>query len=116
MPQDCSEVVQNDLRTIHRRIATLRKKAGMSQHDMADALSMAYRTYSEKERGANNKDFYLHEILEIAEVLDISPSALMSGSNASKAHAAIKNILRAHNQVADDLKSLREASSMYDRI
>lgn len=116
MPQKFSKLVQNDLKTIHRRIAKLRKEAGMSQHSMAEALSMSYRTYSEKERIVNNKDFYLHEILKIADVLDISPSAIMSGNNASKAHEAIKNILKAHNEIAGDIKSLRETSAMYERI
>jgi transcriptional regulator with XRE-family HTH domain len=116
MPRKCLKRVQSDLKTIHRRIAKLRKEAGMSQHDMADALSMAYRTYSEKERSANNKDFYLHEILAIAEVLDISSSAIMSGNNASKAHEAIKNILQAHYAIEGDIQSLRETSAMYDRI
>ena len=109
------ELVQQDLSTIRDRIRSARKKAGMNQHDMADALGMAYRTYSEKERGVNRKDFYLHELLELAQILKLRPSALIAGESANQVVHAINQIVDAHAAIDRALMTLTEKARFYEK-
>lgn len=114
MNKQAVELVQQDLATIRERIKSARKKAGMNQHDMADALGMAYRTYSEKERGANHKDFYLHELLKLADILKLRPSALIAGESANKVVHSIHEIVNAHAVIGGALQKLTEKARFYD--
>ena len=108
------EWVQQDLLTIRERIKSARKKAGINQHDMADALGMAYRTYSEKERGANHKDFYLHELLKLSEILQTRPSALIAGESANQVVHAINEIVEAHAVIDGALMTLSARARYYN--
>jgi len=87
----------------------------MNQHDMADALGMAYRTYSEKERGANHKDFYLHELLKLAEILKLRPSALIAGESANQVVDSIKLIAAANAEINGALLKLQEKARFYEK-
>lgn len=68
--------------TIGENIKAARKKAGMTQKDLAKKLGIPYQGISQYERGVRNPK--IATVKKIAEALNISPTELMSGELLAK--------------------------------
>lgn len=65
-----------DFYAIGNRLHTLRKRAGMTQAEIAEAAGISDRTYADIERG--NVNMRVETILRICKVLDITPDEIFT--------------------------------------
>ena len=63
--------------TVGECIKAARKKAGMTQKELADKLGIPYQGISQYERGIRNPK--IATVKKIAEALQVSPSELIPG-------------------------------------
>lgn len=68
-----------DYSVIGRRIKTVRLEHNLKQEELADKLDVSIAFLSRIERG--NSKISLKRLTQIAELLDISPGYLITGSN-----------------------------------
>lgn len=68
-----------DYMVIGRRIKTARVEQKMTQEELADKIDVSVAFMSRVERG--NSQINLRRLTQIAEVLNVSPGYLLSGSN-----------------------------------
>lgn len=68
-----------DYNVIGRRIKNIRLKQKMRQEDLADKLDISVAFMSRVERG--NSKISLKRLTQIAEILNVSPGYLLTGSN-----------------------------------
>ena len=69
-------MLTNDLRTIGNRLLTYRKRAGLTQIEVAERAGLSDRTYADIERGSVN--MRLSTILRICDVLHITPNEILT--------------------------------------
>ena len=72
-----------DFRTIGNKLLAIRKKAGLTQSEVADAANLSDRTYADIERGTVN--MRIETILKICGALHITPDAVLTDDNPSLA-------------------------------
>lgn len=65
-----------DFRVIGNRLLTIRKKAGMTQAEMAEAAGLSDRAYADIERGCVNAR--VETLLRICQALHTTPDALLT--------------------------------------
>ena len=65
-----------DMREIGNRLLAIRKKAGMTQIEVAEAAGLSGRTYADIERGTVN--MRVETILRICEALHITPDEILT--------------------------------------
>ena len=65
-----------DFRTIGNKLLTIRKKAGLTQAEVAEAAGLSDRTYADIERGTVN--MRIETILKICEALKITPDEILT--------------------------------------
>lgn len=70
-----------DFRSIGNKLLNIRKKAGLTQSEVADAANMSDRTYADIERGTVN--MRIETILKICEALHITPDVILTEDNPS---------------------------------
>lgn len=70
-----------DFRTIGNKLLAIRKKAGLTQSEVADAANLSDRTYADIERGTVN--MRIETILKICEALHITPDVILTEDNPS---------------------------------
>ncbi len=70
-----------DFHSIGNKLYTLRKKAGLTQAEVAEAAGLADRTYADIERGSVN--MRIETILKICNVLHITPDEILTNDNPS---------------------------------
>lgn len=68
-----------DFRTIGNKLLAIRKKAGLTQSEVADAANLSDRTYADIERGTVN--MRIETILKICGALHITPDAVLTDDN-----------------------------------
>lgn len=68
-----------DFRTIGNKLLAIRKKAGLTQSEVADAANLSDRTYADIERGTVN--MRIETILKICGALHITPDAVLTNDN-----------------------------------
>ena len=68
-----------DFRTICNKLLAIRKKAGLTQSEVADAANLSDRTYADIERGTVN--MRIETILKICGALHITPDAVLTDDN-----------------------------------
>ena len=68
-----------DFRTIGNKLLAIRKKAGLTQSEVADAANLSDRTYADIERGTAN--MRIESILKISGALHITPDAVLTDDN-----------------------------------
>ena len=68
-----------DFRTIGNKLLAIRKKAGLTQSEVADAANLSDRTYADIERGTVN--MRIETILKICGALHITPDAVFTDDN-----------------------------------
>lgn len=68
-----------DFRTIGNKLLAIRKKAGLTQSEVADAANLSDRTYADIERGSVN--MRIETILKICGALHITPDAVLTDDN-----------------------------------
>lgn len=69
----------NDFREIGNKLLAIRKKAGLTQSEVAEAANLSDRTYADIERGTVN--MRIETILKICEALHITPDTLLTEEN-----------------------------------
>ena len=70
-----------DFRAIGNKLLNIRKKAGLTQSEVADAANLSDRTYADIERGTVN--MRIETILKICEALHITPDVILTEDNPS---------------------------------
>lgn len=68
-----------DFRVIGNKLLAIRKKAGLTQSEVAEAANMSDRTYADIERGTVN--MRIETILKICDALKITPDMVMTEEN-----------------------------------
>ncbi len=102
--------MSEQLKKIKEVIALSRRKAGMSQEDMAQALGISQPAYSYHESG--NRPISVKNIRKIAEILSIPLEALI-GDSAQKLEPDnnLRKIVDQLERIADTLDKLVPPSS-----
>lgn len=72
-----------DFRTIGNKLLSVRKRAGMTQSEVAEAAGLSDRTYADIERGTVN--MRIETILRICKALHITPDQILTQENTSLA-------------------------------
>lgn len=67
-----------DMRKIGNKLLAIRKKAGLTQVEVAEASGLSNRTYADIERGTVN--MRVETILRICEALHITPDEILTES------------------------------------
>lgn len=70
-----------DLHTIGNKLLAIRKRAGLTQAEVAEAAGLSDRTYADIERGSVN--MRTETILKICNVLHITPDEVLTEDNTS---------------------------------
>lgn len=70
-----------DLRGIGNKLLAIRKRAGMTQAELAEASGLSARTYADIERGSVN--MRIETILRICEALHITPDEILTREDSS---------------------------------
>lgn len=65
-----------DFKTIGNKLLAIRKKAGLTQSEVAEAANLSDRTYADIERGTVN--MRIETILKICRALQITPDAVLT--------------------------------------
>lgn len=73
-----------DLHNIGNKLLALRKRAGMTQAEVAEAAGLSDRTYADIERGCVNTR--TETILRICNVLHITPDEILTEESSSAVH------------------------------
>lgn len=68
-----------DFRAIGNKLLAIRKKAGMTQNEVAEAANLSDRTYADIERGTVN--MRVETVLKICEALHITPDVFLTEDN-----------------------------------
>lgn len=68
-----------DFHEIGNKLLLIRKRAGMTQAEVAEAAGLSDRTYAEIERGTVN--MRIETILRICKVLHITPDEILTKEN-----------------------------------
>ena len=68
-----------DFRAIGNKLLAIRKKAGLTQSEVAEAANLSDRTYADIERGTVN--MRIETVLKICEALHITPDAVLTEEN-----------------------------------
>jgi transcriptional regulator with XRE-family HTH domain len=68
-----------DFRAIGNKLLAIRKKAGLTQSEVAEAANLSDRTYADIERGAVN--MRIETVLKICEALCITPDVVLTEDN-----------------------------------
>ena len=68
-----------DFKSIGNKLLSIRKKAGLTQMEVAEAAGLADRTYADIERGAVN--MRIETILRICGALHITPDEILTQSD-----------------------------------
>lgn len=71
----------HDMRKIGNKMLEFRKKAGLTQADLAEKAGLSDRTYADIERG--NVNMRIETLLRICDVLHITPDAILTEENTS---------------------------------
>lgn len=68
-----------DFRVIGNKLLAIRKKAGLTQSEVAEAAGLSDRTYADIERGTVN--MRIETILKICDALHITPDIVLTEDN-----------------------------------
>ena len=70
-----------DMRRIGNKILAYRKKAGLTQAELAEKAGLADRTYADIERG--NANMRVDTLLKICDAMHITPDSVLTEENIS---------------------------------
>ena len=70
-----------DIRKIGNKILFYRKRAGLTQAELAEKAGLADRTYADIERG--NVNMRIETLLKICDAMHITPDAILTEENTS---------------------------------
>lgn len=70
-----------DLRAIGNKLLAIRKRAGLTQSEVAEAANLSDRTYADIERGTVN--MRVETVLKICDSLNITPDVVLTEENPS---------------------------------
>ncbi len=79
-----------DMGIIGNKLFAIRKKAGMTQEEVAEAAELSLRTYADVERGCVN--MRVETILRICKALNITPDEIFTQTSA-EANATQEEIM-----------------------
>ena len=68
-----------DFKAIGNKLHSIRKKAGLTQSEVAETANLSDRTYADIERGTVN--MRIETILKICEALKITPDTILTEEN-----------------------------------
>lgn len=105
-------------RVIGRRLKAARKRAGLSQLEVAQAIDVTERTYGGYEQGRN--DAIYRQVFAIADVLGVDPDSIVGPAPTvdESAEARLSRVeleLRDLREMLTDPDKLRAAADAADR-
>ena len=68
-----------DFRVMGNKLLAIRKKAGLTQNEVAEAANLSDRTYADIERGTVN--MRIETVLKICDALQITPDVFLTEDN-----------------------------------
>ena len=71
----------HDMRKIGNKMFRFRKRAGMTQAELAEKAGLSDRTYADIERG--NVNMRIETLLRICDALHVTPDAILTDENSS---------------------------------
>ena len=78
------KVLVFDFGLIGNKLLAVRKKAGLTQGEVAELAGLSDRTYADIERGTVN--MRIETILKICKALQITPDAILTENNTEQQH------------------------------
>lgn len=87
-----------------QRLKDAREIRGFSQTDLAKAMGIARQTYIDMETAKT--DISCSRLLELAQILNISPTYLLLGDECLQDNEALSNVKSLTNQLSDALAKL----------
>lgn len=87
-----------DFVSIGNKLLAIRKRAGLTQSEVAEAANLSDRTYADIERGTVN--MRIETILKICDALKITPDVILTENN--------PNLLLKQNELLEQLESCTE--------
>ena len=102
-----------DFRTIGNKLLAIRKKAGLTQSEVADAANLSDRTYADIERGTVN--MRIETILKICGALHITPDAVLTDDNPYLAAKQAELLVQLDHCTVQQKETALELMSVYLR-
>lgn len=102
-----------DFRTIGNKLLAIRKKAGLTQSEVADAANLSDRTYADIERGTVN--MRIETILKICGALHITPDAVLTDDNPNLAAKQAELLKQLDHCTVQQKETALELLSVYLR-
>ena len=87
-----------DFVSIGNKLLAIRKRAGLTQSEVAEAANLSDRTYADIERGTVN--MRIETILKICDALKITPDVILTENN--------PNLLLKQSELLEQLESCTE--------
>lgn len=100
-----------DFRKIGNKLLAIRKKAGMTQSEVAEAANLSDRTYADIERGTVN--MRIETILKICEALQITPDVILTEDNPGFSYKLGELLERLNNCTESQKETALELLSVY---
>lgn len=102
-----------DISTIVKNIAEIRKKAGLTQDELAEKLSVSPQAVSKWENGHNLPD--LENLLHIAEISNTPYSALFKSSG-DTANYVLRDRLFKEENMYTRMKTIALSASPFQKV
>lgn len=100
-----------DFKKIGGKLLSIRKKAGLTQSEVAELAGLSDRTYADFERGTVN--MRLDSILHICKALLITPDAIVTEENESLTEKEAEVMERLENCTQHEKKTVLQLISVY---
>ncbi len=100
-----------DFRVIGNNLLAIRKKAGMTQSEVAEAAELSDRTYADIERGSVN--MRIETILKICKALHITPDEILTNDTSSLNHEAEELFCKLQSCSIHERKTAMQLLSVY---
>ena len=100
-----------DFHSIGAKLLSIRKKAGLTQAEVAELSGLSDRTYADIERGSVN--MRIETILHICQALQITPDDILTEANAPIFENKNELIERLNNCRPKELQTALQLLSVY---
>lgn len=100
-----------DFRMIGNKLLAIRKAAGLTQNEVAEAANLSDRTYADIERGSVN--MRIETVLKICDALHITPDVILTEDNPELSKKQAELFERLENCSVHERETALELLSVY---
>ncbi len=101
----------SDMHTIGNKLLAIRKRAGMTQEEVAEKAGLSLRTYADIERGTVN--MRVETVLRICEALHITPDEILTQNESEMTAKEAEILARLHAAAPKDKETALRLLSVY---